>query len=94
MVDLSLKPALTAAGTKKAAKALASIEASPAACSCAFKDSRPCIRVSVLLCTCLQQVQQGMQRTHDTEGCQGAGCHRGKPYCFRLCFQRWSVHEV
>ena len=35
VVDLSLKPALTAAGTKKAAEALASTEASPAAFSCA-----------------------------------------------------------
>ena len=33
MVDLSLKPALTAAGTKRAAKALASTEARPAAYS-------------------------------------------------------------
>ena len=38
MVDLSLKPALTAAGTKKAAKALAAMEASPAAFSCASMD--------------------------------------------------------
>ena len=38
VVDLSLKPALTAAGTKKAAKALASTEASPADHSCAPTD--------------------------------------------------------
>ena len=42
VVDLSLKPALTAAGTKKAAKALASMEASPVASSCA-SSARACM---------------------------------------------------
>lgn len=45
VVDLSLKPALTAAGTKKAAKALASMEASPAASICALR-AEVCIRLS------------------------------------------------
>ena len=58
MVDLSLKPALTAAGMKKAAKALASIEASPAASSYA-SSAGLCMKFSGLhwsVCTSVHPV--------------------------------------